>query len=162
MKKLILIALALVTIEGIAQQRMGRPDRKDIAQNMEKFTPEETAGLQTKRMTLQLDLNEFQQKEIYKLNLENATKREAKIASLKAKRESGKMEAPTKADRLKMMNERLDNEINTKIKMNYILSTEQRTKLEQIEKEMKHRLEDGMRGKKRLAQNNTPNRNRRF
>ena len=87
MKKLLLIALALISIEGIAQQRMGRLDKKDIAQNIEKFTPEETAGLQTKRMTLLLDLNKAQQREIYKLNLQNTTKRNSKMASLKTKRE---------------------------------------------------------------------------
>ncbi len=70
MKKILLIALALISIEGIAQQRMQRPERKDMTQNMSSLTPEESAGLQTKRMTLQLDLNKFQQKEIYKINLE--------------------------------------------------------------------------------------------
>lgn len=162
MKKLLLIALALISIEGIAQQKMGRPDRKDIAQNIEKFTPEETAGLQTKRMTLLLDLNKVQQREIYKLNLENATKRNSKMASLKSKRESANMQAPTKADRLSMMNDRLDDQIATKIKMNNILNKEQRTKWEQSQNLMKYQLADGMKNKKRVAQNNTPNRIRRF
>ncbi|MGE5944532.1 MAG: hypothetical protein ACM31G_09360 [Flavobacteriales bacterium] len=162
MKKLLLIALALISIEGIAQQRMQqRPERKEMADKMFALTPEESATLQTKRMTLQLDLNEYQQKEIYKLNLENATKRQLTMEANKAKRESGTFERPTKQDYLSRMNARLDNQIATRIKMNYILNTEQRTKWEEAQAHMQNRLDKVMRNNKRFAQNNNF-RNRRF
>ncbi|OYX24380.1 MAG: hypothetical protein B7Z06_09015, partial [Flavobacteriales bacterium 32-35-8] len=106
-------------------------------------------------------LNEFQQKEIYKLNLENATKRQLTMKANKAKRESGIFEKPTKQDYLSSMNARLDNQIATKIKMNYILNAEQRTKLEKIQAHMENRLDKVMRNNKRLAQNNNF-RDRRF
>ena len=161
MKKLLLVALALISIESIAQQRMQIANRKDIAQKMFTLTPEESATLQTKRMTLELDLNEFQQKEIYKLNLAIATKRQSTMAANKAKRDSGTFEKPTKEAYLSRMNARLDDQIATKIKMNYILNTEQRNKWEKVQAQMENRLNKVMRNNKRFAQNNNF-RNRRF
>ncbi len=162
MKKILLIAIALISIKGIAQQNMGRLDRKQIAQKMISLTPEESAGLQTKRMTLQLDLNDFQQKEIYKLNLHNANKRQDMMASNKAKRDNGHMERPSKEELLKMVNDRLDMQIATKIKMAFILNTEQRAKWEKVQEEMKHNFKDSMKDNKRFAQNRNAFHTRRF
>ena len=162
MKKIILIAMALISIEGIAQQRMDRPNRKDIAQKMFTLTPEETAGLETKRMTLHLGLNDFQQNEIYKLNLENATKRKSIMEANKAKEESGEIEKPTKEAYLSRMNARLDDQIATKIKMNFILDTEQRAKWEEIQTEMRHRFDIERIITKQFAQNNRNFSKRRF
>src|SRR5690606_32972511 len=130
MKKLLLVALALISIEGIAQQNAQRPERKQIAQRAFILTPEESAELQTKRMTLHLDLNDHQQKEVYKLNLDNATKRLTTREANRTKRARGTIERPTKQDYLARENAKLDNEIATKIKMNYILNSEQRVKWE--------------------------------
>lgn len=160
MKKILLITLALISIEGIAQQNVQRTERKEIAHKAIVLTPEESAGLQTKRMTLQLDLNEFQQKEIYKLNLDNATKRLATREANKAKRASGTIEKPTKQDYLSRENAKLDNQIATKIKMNYILNTEQRAKWGKIQTGMEKNIDKVMRNNKRFAKNN--NYKRRF
>lgn len=154
MKKILLITLALISIEGIAQQRMQNIEGKRIAPKAIVLTPEESAELQTKRMTLHLDLNEFQQKEIYKLNLDNATKRLATREANKAKRASGTMERPTKQDYLSRENAKLDNQIATKMKMNYILNSEQRAKWEKIQKEMDKNIDKVMRNNKRLSHNN--------
>jgi len=162
MKKLLLIALALISIEGIAQQKMQqRTERKDMAQRAFVLTPEESAGLQTKRMTLHLDLNDAQQKEVYKLNLDNATKRLATREANKAKRDSGTIERPTKQDYLSRENARLDNEIATKMKMNYILNSEQRAKWNTIQKEMEKNIDRVVSNNKRFAHNNKY-KNRRF
>ena len=67
MKKLILVAFILLCNISIAQSR------KSI-----EMTPEQVAELQTKKMTLDLDLNSNQQKEEKALLLEEAKKREAK------------------------------------------------------------------------------------
>ena len=67
MKKLILVAFILLCNISIAQSR------KSI-----EMTPEQVAELQTKKMTLDLDLNSNQQKEVKALLLEEAKKREAK------------------------------------------------------------------------------------
>lgn len=162
MKKILIIAMAFITIEGMAQQRMERPGREEMAQKMSALTPEESAGLQTKKMTLHLDLNQSQQKEIYKINLENATKRKDMMAARKAKRASGTMERPSKEEFLKMTNDRLDHQIATKAKMKSILNAEQYTKWEQAQSKMANRLKNGMKGSKQSGQNSGPLDKKRF
>lgn len=161
MKKLLLITLALISLEGIAQQRMQHTEGKKVAPKAIILTPEESAGLQTKRMTLHLDLNESQQKEVYKLNLDNATKRLALREANKAKRASGSIEKPTKQDYLSRENAKLDNQIATKMKMNYILNSEQRAKWEKLQKEMEKNIDRVVSNNKRFAHNNKY-KNRRF
>jgi len=133
MKKLILIALALVTIQVSAQNRkqeFRKGERMEKGQRMSDLTPEEMAQLQTKKMTLALDLTEAQQKKIEKLNLENAKDRKAKMEARQAKMKDSKGEKPSKEERLKMMNERLDKQIEMKQKMKKILDDEQLEKWE--------------------------------
>ena len=74
MKKIVFIALALVAIQLTAQDKKERPNRErgEKMERYQDYSPEEMANLQTKKMTLHLDLNEKQQKDIYKINLENA------------------------------------------------------------------------------------------
>ena len=133
MKKLILIALALVTIQVSAQDRkqeFRKGDRMERGERFKDFTPEEKAQLQTKKMTLHLDLTQSQQKQIEKLNLENAKDRKANMETRQAKKKEGKGEKPSKEERLAMMNERLDKQIEMKGKMKKILDDEQFEKWE--------------------------------
>lgn len=133
MKKLFLIALALVTIQVSAQNKKQgdkKGDRMENRQGMKDFTPEEMAQLQTKKMTLDLDLTASQQKKIEKLNLEKATDRKAKMEARQAKMKAGKGEKPSKEERLAMMNERLDKQMETKKKMKQILNDDQFEKWE--------------------------------
>lgn len=141
MKKVILIAIALVAIQVSAQERNERPNRERGArmEKMQDLTPEEMATLQTKKMTLQLDLNESQQRAVQKLNLQNATERKSRMKAHKAKKGSGTMEKPSKEERLKMMNEMLDHRIAMKAKMKSILNADQYTKWEQSQKKMERR-----------------------
>jgi hypothetical protein len=139
MKKLIIVLIALVTISTQAQKKDGKAksDRKEMLKDL---SPEEMATLKTKKMTLRLDLNESQQREIKKINLENAKLR-------KSKREGRKDvdSKPTKEERFKMMNERLDQQIATKKKMKNILNEVQ---YEKWEKSLKNRSKKkGKRGK---------------
>ncbi|MBP0903234.1 hypothetical protein ACFSKN_14785 [Mariniflexile gromovii] len=140
MKRLIIIALALISIQGFAQQeRKERPNRGERTHRMSDLTPDEVANLQTKKMTLHLDLNASQQKEIYAMNLKNATKRKEMMATFKAKKESGNMEKPTKEQRLAMENAKLDHQIATKAKMKSILNKEQFEKWEKVQGKMRER-----------------------
>ncbi|MFD0989047.1 hypothetical protein ACFQ1R_02980 [Mariniflexile jejuense] len=139
MKRLLIIAIALISIQGIAQERKEGPNREQRTHRMSDLTPEEAATLQTKKMVLHLDLNESQQKQIYKLNLENAITRNDMMAAMKAKKESGSMEKPSKEERLKMMNAKLDHQIATKTKMKTILSKEQFEKWEKAQEKMHQR-----------------------
>jgi hypothetical protein len=138
MKKLIIVMIALVTFSSHAQQkeRKFKSERKEMLKDL---TPEEAATLQTKKMTLHLDLTDGQQRDIKLINLKNAKLR-------KSKREGHKDvdSKPTKEERLKMMNERLDQQIATKKKMKNILNEGQ---YEKWEKSLKHRAEKkGKRG----------------
>ncbi len=133
MKKLILIALALVTIQVSAQDRkkdFRKGDRMERQDKFKDFTPEEVAQLQTKQMALDLDLSDGQQKQIQKLNLENAMDRKAKMEARQAKMKDGKGEKPSKEERLEMMNERLDKQLEMKQKMSKILNADQMEKWE--------------------------------
>ena len=86
MKKAIILAIALIGLQAIAQgERKERPNRGERSEKMMDLTPDEMATLQTKKMTLVLDLNESQQKDIYKINFENATQRKAMMEAHKAK-----------------------------------------------------------------------------
>ncbi|MDO6596074.1 hypothetical protein Q4512_04050 [Oceanihabitans sp. 2_MG-2023] len=141
MKKLLIIALALVTIQVSAQDKKERKHRgADLA-------PEEMAQLQTKKMTLDLDLTEAQQKEIGVLNLENAKARKAKMEARKSRKESD--EKPSKEEMLKMQNDRLDAQIATKQKMKSILNAEQYAKWEKQQGKRKHKMDEKSRKGKR-------------
>jgi protein CpxP len=131
MKKMILIVIACATLHVSAQEQK-RAMKKQHRIDKASYSPEESAQLQTKRLTLKLDLNEQQQKEISTLFLEEATLRQSKkdaFSEVKAKTENNSL---TKEDRLKIKNDRLDHLIDRKKKMKTILSTEQYDKWEKM------------------------------
>lgn len=137
MKKLILIAIAFIGMQAIAQdQPKEAPRNHNRNQKMMNLSAEEIATLQTKKMTLYLDLNDSQQAKIQKINLENATKRKEMIANFKAKKESGELKRPTDEERFKMENAKLDHKIAMKAKMKDILNEEQFAKWEKAQKRM--------------------------
>jgi len=129
MKKIAIVVLMLVGVTALAQ-RGGRADRGN---NMKGLTPEQVATLQTKKMTLTLDLNAAQQEQIKALNLENAKMRKAKMANRKAQKEASEAKKPTSEERYAMANDRLDHQIAHKAKMKEILSEEQFTKWEKMQ-----------------------------
>jgi protein CpxP len=86
MKKVCIIILALVTSIGFSQDKDQRKEmRQKMMQERQDLTPHQKAELNTKRLTLQLDLTEAQQKEVQKLQLEMITNREAQKEDRKAK-----------------------------------------------------------------------------
>ncbi|GAA4298936.1 DUF4890 domain-containing protein [Aestuariibaculum suncheonense] len=149
MKKIIAIAITLISLQGIAQERRQFADRMDRPHKMSNLTPEQAATLRTKQMTLHYDLTKSQQDEIYKLNLENANTRKDMMIAVKAKKESGEFTKPTSEERYKMMNDRLDHQIAVKTKMKSILTKEQYAKWEDSQAKMKQR---GQKMKKEMAQ----------
>jgi protein CpxP len=73
MKKLMIIALAFVTTIGFSQDRERNQEmRQKMQQERQSLTPEQRAEINTKRLTIQLDLTEAQQKEVFELQLANA------------------------------------------------------------------------------------------
>ena len=127
MKKVMILALVLISFSALAQQpnrgeKKGK-ENKEMRMQRNDFTPEQQATLQTKKMTLNLDLSEAQQKEVYNLNIAQAKERLAnKDASKKAKETGVK---PTEQERYNRMIARLDNQILVKNKMKEILKSEQ-------------------------------------
>ena len=126
MKKMILASALVATTLTFAQ------DRK---QGREKLTPEQQTELQVKKRTLDLDLDAKQQKEIKTILLEQAKKREAKMAEMKAKREKG--EKPSADEKFEMKNKMLDNQIENKAQMKKILKPEQFAKWEEKQSDRK-------------------------
>ncbi|MFV0540459.1 MAG: hypothetical protein ACK5MZ_04390 [Aestuariibaculum sp.] len=154
MKKLLILAVALSGLQIFAQdENRERPDKRE---KMEQYTPEEMAGLHTKRMTLDLDLNKSQQDDVYKINLENAERRKAKMEAFKVMRENDEKAKPSKEERLKMANERLDHQIEQKAKMRKILNDEQYAKWEKNQDKMETRAKN--RGSKKMGRNKNKNR----
>ena len=119
MKKLFVLALLIVGSTIHAQER----SRKHQRNEMEQFTPEQKSQLMLKKMTLELDLNEGQQKEMGAIISDNIAKREAHKAEMKANREKGIR--PTKDERFAMQMKMLDEDIATKKRMEKILNPKQ-------------------------------------
>jgi hypothetical protein len=156
MKKLLLIAIALITVNATAQERKRERQNKgehERVQQFKDFSPEEVATLQTKKMTLHLDLTDAQQKQIQAIHLEQAKARKSKMEARKKMHEEGG-EKPSKEDRFNRANEQLDSRIALKSKMKNILSTEQFEKWERGnamkgKQRTKMRKKQGEKGKQR-------------
>ena len=142
MKKLFIVALLVVGMTSFAQERKAKPERA----KMEQLTPEQRDQLQLKKMTLDLDLNASQQKEMSKIIAEQSAKREARMAERKTTKDSVKKQL-TSEECFARKNQMLDEQIVMKEKMKKILTSDQYKKWDDI-KGKQHR---GM--KKRMAHN---------
>jgi len=127
MKKLILIAIAFVTIQATAQKEKKDHHRMKA---YEQFDAKDIAQIKAKKMMLHLDLNKSQQQKVEAIFLEQAKNRKSKMAERKAKKENGTNVKPTKEERLTRINKMLDRKIETKAKMKNILDKEQYAKWE--------------------------------
>lgn len=94
----------------------------------ERLKPEQRAELKAKEMTLALNLNDKQQKDVKTLLLDRSKKAEAAMAERKAARDAGKKH--TADERFAMRSKMLDAQIATKAEMRKILTTEQFAKWE--------------------------------
>lgn len=138
MKKLVglTVVILLFSLTITAQQKQQRgPKGSD-------FTPEQTATLASKKMTLKLDLDKNQETAVYNLMKENAADRKNAKAEMQKRKESGTK--PTNEEKFEMQNARLDKMIAHKASMKTILSKEQFEKWEKsmqtkMKKEQQHR-----------------------
>ncbi|MEB8330756.1 hypothetical protein OO009_15465 [Flavobacteriaceae bacterium KMM 6897] len=145
MKKVILLGLLMIGFIGLAQNERGEQRHRG---NQDDLSPEQMATLQTKRMTLTLDLTEAQQQQIQKVHLEQATSRKAKMMEMKAKKESGEMTKPTSEERYVMQTAKMDQQIAQKAKMKQILSKEQYEKWEKMHHRKGHHKSQRKHGSK--------------
>lgn len=138
MKKIVMAILVMAGISATAQDHNMKGKRGD----MKDLTPVQVATLQTKKMTLALDLNESQQAKIKTILTEDATARKAKMEERKANKEDGK-KVLTADEKYAKQNERLDHQIARKEQMKSILSTDQYEKWVKMDSRKK------MRGKRK-------------
>ncbi len=136
MKKLILVAFVLLCNISIAQSR------KSI-----EMTPEQVAEIQTKKMTLDLDLSSNQQKDVKALLLEEAKKREALKKEMNARSQEEKKFSSD--EKYKKQLEILDNQIELKAKMKKILNPEQMAKWEEKQNQRKEKIDNAKRKAKK-------------
>ena len=141
MKKLFVLALLIVGTTIVAQER----NRKHPGHEMEQFTPAQQSQLMLKKMTLELDLNDSQQKEMSTIISENMAKKEAHKAEMKAMKEKGTK--PTNDERFAMMMKMLDEQIANKKRMAKILNPKQFEKWESLKDDHKENRHDKPEGK---------------
>lgn len=144
MKKIVILALALITFQANAQDK--KEVRKERKEKMIQLEPQETVELQTKKMTLHLDLTKAQQKKVMKLNLEQAKQRKAAMEKRMEAKEQA--EKPTKEQRLAFENKKLDAQIENKKKLKNILNDEQYKKWGTMLEKRAHKRAE-MKGKMR-------------
>ena len=129
MKKLILIALAFISIQAFAQTE-NREGRRGKMKNIKNLSAEDAAELGTKKMTLAFDLTESQQSEVMSILLDEAKFRKQKMQEREARREELKKVRPSQEERLEMKKEKLDRQIEMKQKIKSVLDEEQYAKWE--------------------------------
>jgi hypothetical protein len=139
MKKLALIVLLVVGLSTYAQEEK-KQERQGAAR--ERLSPEQRNQLLLKKMTLDLNLNESQQKEIGKILEEQSTKRQAEMATFKANKDKGVK--PTAEERFAMKNKKLDEAIAVKAKVQKVLTPEQFKKWEDKKKETRENMKERM------------------
>jgi hypothetical protein len=144
MKKLLVVAFLAMSMVGFAQKKEGKmnPERAE----MEQLTPEQRTELMVKRLDLELDLTDEQEKQITTYLQSQEAKRAEKVAAFKAKKAEGKK--LTADERFALKNEMLDQQIANKEQMKKILTPVQFEKWEQMkENKQNQRLAKKGKGK---------------
>lgn len=140
MKKWIIAAsMVLIGLQAQAQrpQHQNKDDRMAFHQQMKDLKPEQRATLKAKKMTLELDLDESQERQVEQLILDQELEREGNRPDKKERSEL------TADERFALMESRLDRQIAFKQEMKSILSEAQWNKFEQLEERQKKRRKKG-------------------
>ncbi len=143
MKKVVVMVIALAGLTAMAQHR----EKGNYYKERPQYTAEQLASLQTKRMTLTLDLTEVQQNQVQNLNLEQAKMRKAKMEERNARKDAEDSKKPTSQERYAMQMAMLDQKIAHKAEMKKILSAEQYVRWEKMaQRKGKHKRGKGKKG----------------
>ena len=143
MKKLIVVACFLISLTNYAQEMKSEHPKSEKQQ----MSPDQKNELALKKMTLALDLNASQQKDMGSIISEMSAKRESQRASMKAMREKG--EKPTADQKYEMKNKMLDEQATMKSRVQKILTTVQYEKWEQMKQEKKNQYNHKKGGKEK-------------
>lgn len=132
MKKIMIILLLGSSMVGFSQNE-GKQKRM-----LEDFSPEQHAILQTKKMALELDLNDNQQKQMLDLNKKWAELRSKKKAEMKALNKA----EMTSTEKFNHMNAMLDEKLNRQTAVKRILNEDQYKTWKKSEYKMRHRSKE--------------------
>ncbi len=138
MKKIVLVLLLAMSFVGFSQEK------KEMKK--ERLTNEQRAELESKKMKLELDLNDKQTAEVKRLLLEQQNKGDEVRKMMKAKKESGVK--PTQEEIFKMKNDLLDRQIAFKGDMKKLLTPEQYEKWEAKREAKKEKMKDHFKERK--------------
>lgn len=117
MKKLVSFALMALFAMGLYAQENQQKRKRHT------FTAEQIAELQTKKMALDLELSDAQQKQVYEINKRNAAERKQKMEELKAlKTEKGEL---SNDQVFELKKARLDKQLTHQTEMKKILNEQQ-------------------------------------
>lgn len=131
MKKSILIALAFVSLQAVAQNKE-KTQKEAKLEQMRNMSAEDMATITTKKLTLALDLSKEQQVEIKEVMLAQATYRKQKMSQKAEIKKTQRPNEDAKVSDVKEINERLDKKIEAKQKMKSILTAAQYKKWESM------------------------------
>lgn len=137
MKKLVMILIAVATLQVSAQDQKRDFKKQRMASKMD-YTPEQIAQLQAKKMTLTLDLSDKQQNQMSAVFFEQATSRQSKKEAYLKSKDTAENKALSKDERFKMANARLDQQIERQKQVKSILSPEQYEKWRKMNERRKH------------------------
>ncbi|MDH3698620.1 MAG: hypothetical protein OER83_07800 [Flavobacteriaceae bacterium] len=136
-----LFVLFGLTVWGQEDHRGPRHGKKD------KLTAEQRSVLQTKKLTLALDLTTDQQEQMQAVLLKKEEERDVRMAARKEMQEEQDPKELSSEKRFEKMNERLDALIAHKKEIKTILSADQFEKWEKLVHHKKHRAKHQKRGK---------------
>ena len=139
MKKLLVMALALVTFSSYAQSDFEKNRKNALERIAKRSSPEQRAEIQTKRLALSLDLNEAQQKQVQDV-LTSHFNELGDSATRKG------MKNLTDEEKHNLKVKQLDAQIALKAKMKTILNEEQ---FEKFSRGLERRMKQGHRPDKR-------------
>ncbi|MBT8255384.1 MAG: hypothetical protein KJO23_02495 [Bacteroidia bacterium] len=142
MKNTLLVLILLLSTNFHAQDRgHERPPNREHHDLRKDFSIEQKAELMTKRMVLDLNLSEKQQKEIQKIHVDLVTQRETR----KKEHNNDKL---TSDDHFERRSQVLDQRIAAKKRFKAILNKEQFDKFERAQHRKKH-FRKGRHGRKK-------------
>lgn len=118
MKTILSVLVLLISFSATGQPPHEGIKREKRMENIKNMTPEQHATLWSKKMTLELDLNESQQEQVYDLILNKVNKQ-------KERRANRPKERPSDTELYQMKVDRLDEKIAMKKAMKSILNSEQ-------------------------------------
>lgn len=145
-----ILAIAMMMGVTMSAQNDGRKtdrpnhDKRRMEQKAH-LTPEQRTELRAKQLTLALDLNDKQQKDVQKLIQGREVKKQELIEKHKVDREAGKK--LTDDERFAMRSQMLDDRIALKREMKKILNTDRYAKFEKMGDQAHHK---GFNGKHKV------------